>query len=303
MTLKSLRENGAPTSGPGCPDAELLAAYIDGRATLAEQREIEAHLARCEDCYFVFSETVREQQAQGGEPAKKSEVPPWWRVWSPQLAAGFAAAVVVVIGAQLIIFKRPATQSPEVDLKIALEQLDEAAGPYRKFEPRLTVTPTYRPLEPATRSAAPSAEAPLALREAALRVERAATARAAGTEGRRALGAMYFTLGGAGRAADALAPLAQSTDVGVLNDLAATLLARQREGDVKSALGLLERAVTLDPKRAEAWFNLGLAAEAAGQAGRAIEAWQRAVALDPTSGWAEEAQARLKRLKDQGRVR
>jgi tetratricopeptide (TPR) repeat protein len=296
MTSTPLRENGAPTSGSSCPDAELLAAYIDGRATLAERREIEAHLARCEDCYFVFSETVRAQQTQGGEPAKKSEVPPWWRVWSPQLAAGFAAAVLVVIGA-LIIFKRPPTQSPEVDLKVALTQLEGAAGPYRKFEPRLTVTPTYRPLEPATRSATPGAEAPLALHEAAVRVERAATARAAGTEGRRALGAMYFTLGSAGRAADALAPLAQSTEVELLNDLAATLLARQREGDVKSALGLLERAVTLDPNRAEAWFNLGLATEATGDRIRATEAWTRALMLDQKPGWADEARWHLEKLK------
>jgi len=60
---------------------------------------------------------------------------------------------------------------------------------------------------------------------------------------------------------------------------------------------LLERAVTLDPKCAEAWFNLGLAAGAARQTARAQEAWKRYLALDPSSEWATEARWHLKNLQ------
>ena len=114
---------------------------------------------------------------------------------------------------------------------------------------------------------------------------------------RRALAAMYFALGRAQRAADVLAPEAQSNDAGVLSDVAAVYLARRADDDVQRALNLLERAVNLDPKRAEAWFNLGLAAEAARQLPRAREAWTHYLVLDPSSEWATEARWHLEKLQ------
>jgi tetratricopeptide (TPR) repeat protein len=261
MTLTPLRENGATTSGSGCPDAELLAAYVDGRATLPQRAEIEAHVARCEDCYFVFSETVQQQQAQGSHASEQVDDVHWWRPWSPQLAAGFAAAAVLVGAVEFVIVRR--SPSPDVGLRVALNQLDAAAGPYRKFEPRLSLTPTHHPLQPVTRSVGRAEEAPLTLREGALRVERAAAAHGADVEAQRALAVMHLTLGRPERAAELLAPFAQSNDAGLLSDLAAAYLARNGEGDVSRAIELLERAVSADPNRPEAWFNLGLAAEAA----------------------------------------
>lgn len=294
MVLTSLQENGVRRSG--CLDAELLASYIDGRTTPEERVEIEAHLARCEDCYFAFSETVQEQQAERTE-SEESEPHSRSRRWMPRVAAGLAVAAALVIAVQVFRPVASPVATPEADLKVALNQLDAAAGPYRKFEPRLTATSTYRPLEPAMRSAAPSGEPPLAVREAALRVEKASTEAGSGVEGRRAVGAMNLTLGRAQSATDVLAPLAQSNDAGVLSDVAATYLARRADGDVQRALDLLERAVSIDPNRAEAWFNLGLAAEAAGLRARAAQAWTRALALDSTSGWADEARKHLEKLK------
>jgi tetratricopeptide (TPR) repeat protein len=295
MALIPLQENGTRTSGTGCPDAGSLASYVDGRASAAERAEIEAHLARCEDCYFVFSETVQEQQAQGDDVQKKSERTRWLGWWSPQLAAGLAAAAVIVLVVEVV--GPPDRTQPETTLRVALIDLDAAAGPYRKFEPRLTLTTTHRELEPAVRSAAPASEAPLALREAAQRVEKAAAASGTGLEGQRALATMHFALGRAQRAADVLAPEGQSNDAGVLSDVAAAYLARRAAGDVQHALDLLEHAVTLDPRRAEAWFNLGLAAEAARQMPRAQEAWNRYLILDPSSEWAKEARWHLEKLQ------
>ena len=65
MALKPLQENGVTRSSGGCLDTELLASYVDGRTTPEQRVEVEAHLARCEDCYFAFSETVQEQKAEG----------------------------------------------------------------------------------------------------------------------------------------------------------------------------------------------------------------------------------------------
>ena len=293
MALTPLQENGAIRSDGGCLDAELLASYVDGRTTPEERIKVEAHIARCEDCYFLFSETV---QGQSTTESRKSERQYRSRRWMPRLAAGLAAAAALVIAAQI---SQPLWrhQGPKDKLRVALSELDAAAGPYRKIEPRLTVFRTYRAMEPALRSGASPGEAPLALREAAQQVEVAVRASATDPEAQQALAAMYLTLGRPQRAAEVLAPLASSKDAGQLNDLAAAYLARQADGDIQHALDLLGQAVRLDPGRAEAWFNMGLAAEAAGQRERAIAAWTRALALDATSGWAGEARAHLEKLK------
>jgi tetratricopeptide (TPR) repeat protein len=296
MILIPFQENGGKPAREACLDAELLASYIDGRTTPEERTTVEAHVAQCEDCYFAFSETVRALQAQPTDNAGKIGPPSdRWRRWLPLVASGLAAAAALVIVLQ--IYGPGAHVQSKDSLQVALSELDAAAGPYRRVEPRLTITTTYRQLEPALRSAVPPAEPPLALREAALQVEMAARANGPGVAEQRALAAMYLTTGRPQRAAEVLAPMASSRDAGQLNDLAAALLALSTDDDVGRARDLLERAVRLDPNRVEAWFNLGLAAERSGQPDRAMEAWTRALALDSTSGWAGEARAHLVKLK------
>jgi anti-sigma factor RsiW len=114
MALKPLQENGVTRSSGGCLDAELLASYVDGRTTPEQRVEVEAHLARCEDCYFAFSETVQEQGAEGVE-SEESEPPSRWRGWVPRTAAGLAAAAAVVIAVQMF-GPFAATRGPDGDL-------------------------------------------------------------------------------------------------------------------------------------------------------------------------------------------
>ncbi|HEY2292211.1 MAG TPA: zf-HC2 domain-containing protein [Thermoanaerobaculia bacterium] len=45
-------------SPKGCPSAEDLAAYIDGVLDKAASRRFTEHLASCEDCYAVYTETL-----------------------------------------------------------------------------------------------------------------------------------------------------------------------------------------------------------------------------------------------------
>jgi hypothetical protein len=54
------QEDSAPPKGQ-CPSAEDLAAYIDGELGEAERQRITDHLASCEDCYAVYTETLRFQ--------------------------------------------------------------------------------------------------------------------------------------------------------------------------------------------------------------------------------------------------
>jgi anti-sigma factor RsiW len=309
-------------SGAGCLDAELLAAYIDGRVTAAERSEVEAHLARCESCHFVFAESFRESaervpEAQAGlwrsgltvggdaavaaaaaavpesaegvsrpEPSRRRSAPMLWRA-----AAGLAAAAAVVIAVQ---FGRGGESAP-TSVTVALNELQAASGPYRTVEGRMSNTPVYRPLAAPVRSGSAESEFPLAVRDAAWKVELAAGG--GRPEQLRALAVMYLTMREPQKAVKVLSSAEKSgSDPGLVNDLAVALLASGRQGDRKRAKDVLEQIVARDPNRAEAWFNLGLAAEATGDMTRARQAWTHYLTLDPSSLWATEARARLKQI-------
>ena len=291
----SIVGNGQGSSGM-CLDAELLASYIDGRATPAERSVVEAHLARCEECYFVFSETFQEQKSEAGAPAVADVIPsaqpePKSGAMAWRMTAGLATAAAVVLAVQLY---RTRTGPADRQLVTALHELEQASGPYRPVAGRLSGDTAYRPMAAAVRSGTSSGGAPLEVRDAALKVELAA--QGGSPAARRALTIAYLTRREAQRAADVAAALAQSTsEPALLNDAAVALLATGRPEDATRARTLLEQVVARDPARTEAWFNLGLAAEAGGDAAAARAAWARCLELDPSSAWAAEVRGRLEK--------
>jgi CHAT domain-containing protein len=285
-----------------CPDLESIAAYVDGRLSGRARAHMMQHLASCEHCYFVFSEAAQ-TRPHGGTGAAVS-LP--WRAWFeyPRAiwsgAAVLATVTAVVIAAQMIPSFRSGREDP---IRVALLAFDDALGQTRPIEPRLAGAFIYKPPTPVRRSRTTNPESTLAVREAAIAVERAATAAGPTTEGQRALATLHLYLGRPGRAIEILTPLAEmSTDAALLTDLVAAYLTRRESGDVAHALNLAERAVQVSPDRAEAWFNLGLTAEAVGLGTRAQQAWSRYLQLDPASGWSREATQHLQELKKTGRV-
>jgi hypothetical protein len=84
-----------------CPDPIALAAFVDGRLSADERREVVLHLDRCEACYETVLETVRFQSEE--EPAGRvigprrlgatSRRPAWF--WPAVAAASLLAAVLV----------------------------------------------------------------------------------------------------------------------------------------------------------------------------------------------------------------
>src|SRR6476469_5837028 len=91
MTKGHTRGRGrGVVSPPDCPDANRLAAFIEGRLTGADQEQVQRHLLSCGDCYSVFGETVQWLDQPG---ASRSRSVPVRRV----LLA--AAAVLVLIAA------------------------------------------------------------------------------------------------------------------------------------------------------------------------------------------------------------
>jgi hypothetical protein len=56
--LTAAPHSAPPIPGP-CPIDEEIAAYIDGNLDRSERERVTGHLASCEDCYAVYSETIR----------------------------------------------------------------------------------------------------------------------------------------------------------------------------------------------------------------------------------------------------
>ena len=302
-----------------CPDPELFASYIDGLATSRERSDIESHVATCEDCYFVLSETIHEQRRRW--PAEDERDRTSRQAWIRWTAAGLAVAAALVLALRVagpfrrvpqqesITASRPAPVPPVVPgnlapappqleaLTAAVVTLDASTGPFRPLQPRLAAGSEYRPLKPVVRSAVSTEEMPEAVRANALAVAKLAAASGPSAAVQRALAEMYLTTGKPDLAVKILEPLsASSADALLLTDLAAAYLARGGPDDAAKARDAAEQAVERDPKRSEAWFNLALAAEALDLPVRATEAWTRFLEIDGTSAWAGEARQHLDRL-------
>jgi tetratricopeptide (TPR) repeat protein len=149
-------------------------------------------------------------------------------------------------------------------LQATLARLDQSLGEFRPIEARLSGA-SYRPVVSWTRAPAPGADAPLDVRESANAVQRAALS-AAPAAGARALAKMYLLTGRPDRAVDALAPFVSvAHDAAFLSDTSAAYFTRAPDRDRAHALDAAARAVEIEPRLVEAWFNLGLASEALGQ--------------------------------------
>lgn len=178
--------------------------------------------------------------------------------------------------------------------------LAAAAGPWRPVESRLTGGFAYAPL-PSPGSASGPAD-PIALTLAAARIASRAAEKPALTS-LADFGVLYLLQGQPDQAVSTLEKaLASATmdDAALLSDLGAAYLARAgaRESahGLLQALDTLERALWATPSLPEALFNRALALEKLGLRSAAAQAWTAYLALDPESGWADEARRRREGL-------
>jgi cytochrome c-type biogenesis protein CcmH/NrfG len=298
---------------PACPGDDAMAAFLDGALPPDERLRVEAHVADCPRCLEWVSGVMhampevdrlrtagteleeieravaRHDVAAAAVVAERPHVArepgraPVWK-WA---AAALPVAAVLVLAVRVMWSPGGAPDA----LDEAVATMARASGDYRPYETRLSDF-AYKPLEPATRSGGSTVERPLALREAALAVESLAAGAPGDVRSARALAAMHLLLRAPDRAVAVLAPLAGgSADAALLSDLGAALLARAGPGDAARAVEVCERAVALEPGRAEAWFNLGLAAEAIQDLDRARGAWTKSLEIEPRSPWAAEVEA------------
>ena len=140
-----------------CPDPESIAAYLDNRIDGRERARITEHLASCNQCYEMFTEsahvlaspgpwrtTLRDRVRASLEPLREWLAAPRVRWASVGAALATAAALWLVVGSdRLMPGRRPSAE---------LQALVAAVGTERTVEGRLTGGFAYGPLRGPVRS-------------------------------------------------------------------------------------------------------------------------------------------------------
>lgn len=293
-----------------CPDSALLAAFLDGALPEYERTAVVSHLAECEQCRAAALTVIEFREVQTLDEIWRAEgegkdlrVPKARerRSWHPKTRAPALAMASVAALALLAVGLYPSFR--QWSAQQAIRSLVEAAGTQRPTESRLSGGFRY--------GAPPDIEQPDPVRASTRLVTAAEDVRASyksdyGAASRRALGIAAIITSNLDEAIDdlSIAAAADPRDGQLANDLAAAYYERaqrlDRPEDLPAALSAVERALQLDPKSLEAWFNRALIMTAFGFRGEARAAWREYVEHDANSVWAQEARQRLKAIPDAG---
>ncbi len=286
-----------------CPDLETIAAYLDGRLTERERVRVTAHLADCEDCYALFSESARVLEPPAVVPwyeRLKSTIMPIMPM-RPAVVVGWTGTALATAAA-LTMFVQTGQLARWRSSDSNLQALVAAVGTDRPIEARLSGF-AFAPLRGTVRSGAPSAT-PLSpeVRIAIAQSEKALAG--IGTpEALHTLGVGSLLLGDLDRAIPTLERAVDrpAPDARFLSDLSAAYLSRAtrdiRHQDLIKALAAADRAVAADAGLPDALFNRALALERLLLPDEARVAWADYLRVDDRSGWADEARTRLKAVR------
>lgn len=298
-----------------CPDAEILAAWLDHGLDDRERAGITAHVAGCDDCRTIVANVLKFQDATSeaatGQPENGRTDAPLPLVSTPEslpvrgrrkiVWAGsvLAAAAAVIIAVNL--------QPARVDRWRAdrrLADLAQAANGQRTVEARLTGGFAYGPLRAPVRSGGSTAGKDnwsLLAAAGKIREEADKSPVAANLHG---LGLAALVLGEHDEAIRALedATSEEPASGRYQSDLAAAYLSRaqaaDRPDDLTRGLTAAERALKADHNLLEARFNRALALERLYLTDQARKAWQEYLEYDPGSPWSEEARQHLQAIPE-----
>ena len=312
----------------GCPSPAELARFLDGKVSDSEARRLRGHVAECESCQEVVSETmvfleaeaggeseepmeaeesveanpqphpfpvrgkVRPEVGEGGGAGERSA---GGELTSPRRWLPLAAAFLLALGLAATWW---VTTRPVGDL----EALAAAQGEYRPTLVRLADFP-HAPPTPVQRSGSGGDDRSYALLAEAARLQ--AQAEEAPTAANlHALGLAHLMTGRYDEAIFDLERAAESTDDPDLErriqtTLAAAMLEQGLETGqartVARAHELLAELVEAHPDP-DLLFNTAIALGELGARRSAIDTWDRYLESDPKSPWAEEARRRRARL-------
>ena len=275
-------------------DAERLAEYVDGVLSPADRAEVERHLADCAECRamvadatsFGHSVAARQTGAAAESPRRR---------WLVAIGATLAAAAAIAVAIRLLPSATP-TSSGGAALTALVAAVAEE--PTRPVEGRLSGFP-YAPAEPVTRGRR-AQDVPANVSIAAAEVERAAETNDS-ADNQAALGVAYLAVGDVDHAVAQLERAAGRAPASAraLNDLAVALLARASArgstADDARAADLASRALSLEPRFAEAAFNRALALSRLGRPD-AADAWRTFESIESDARWTAEAARRAAAL-------
>jgi len=267
-----------------CPDAEVLAAFAEGRLSRDEAAGVLAHIDECDDCMATLealNETIATRNVVVMKPRRT-----WW------LAA--AAAVAIGIAALFVVREQ---RSPMTRL-IALTPANA-----RPVEARLSGGFPWASYRGPMR-ADDAATDPQKMRLIGTAGDIVAAAdRDKSAEAQKAAGVALLVIDQPLPAIERLRAAVQSSpnDAAAWSDLAAAqysaALRMNRPSLLPEALVSADRALRLDARNAEARFNRALILERIGLLQEARAAWKRYLEVDSTSRWAVEARERLAKLE------
>ncbi len=267
-------------------EAEVLAAFVDGRLAESETNRVLAHLDRCASCRFGMEMANETIAAESPEPAAARP-----RTW---LLATAAVFVIAIAATPLVLTWRERQPMREL-VSLAPRQA-------RIAEPRLTGGFAWAAYRGPMRSTGADSEARRMklVGAAGDLVERADAEKTGEAQHAAGIGLVL-----ADKPEEAMARLRLAAE-GLPNaarawsDLAAaeytTALRLGRASLYPVALAHADRALRIDARSAEALFNRALILERLGLPQFAREAWSRYLEVDPSSPWSNEARERLRRL-------
>lgn len=253
----------------------------EGSLARGEIASLLEHVAECPDCRMELKAahaTIAEERATPNR---------WW------LAAA-AAAIVAVIS--LVWFG-------QIRSRTAIDRLVAAAPKsVRVVEPRLSGGFPWAPYHGTFRGGDPATDAQkLKLAGAAgLVIDEAQ--RDGSTPVQHASGVAYVLIEKPNEAMERLRRASEASpgDASIWSDLAAAQLVAalqsQQPSLLPQALASADRALAVEPERAEALFNRALILERLGLFAQARSAWERYLAADARSEWANEARKHLNGL-------
>jgi CHAT domain-containing protein len=274
-----------------CPDPQALAAFIDGMVFGVEHDQLCKHLRLCDACLEVIRLTGK-AHVEYAANLRPSAGPRARSRWLPAVAtaAMIAFAFVIVRSGPAEWFQRD-----------PMKQLVQAAPRDRRtLEPRVSGFPWAPQAETmrGTGSRSPEELQFIGVTGAVLR----RTADNSSIAGRHAAALAYLFSGEPREAAARLRVIALSSrDPKIWADLAAASYAvGLKEGSsvrFSEALAAADASLALDPQMPEALFNRALILEYLHRDDRARAAWERYLAVDGSSPWAEEARYHLTVLR------
>lgn len=270
-------------------DSQVLNRFVGGRLDGDEVRACEAHLAHCDGCrkriavllrilqpellpeeiqtLDITEERLREHNpgfpGRTGLLSRRS-----WAFFSGWRLAMSMAAVLTAAGIGL--------------LSMRLERSSDPAWPERTFEARVSGQPYSQLLRTRARFGSGDSQS---------QDERTDNLTGSSFE----VGRWYLREGSFVRAVERLllAEKEHPDSAEVHNDLGVAYLESGGEGSLEKALGEFEEALQRNPKYEPALFNLALVYERLGQFPQAEQHLKLYLQLDSTSGWADEARAKL----------